>query len=420
MAGHPGRPRFQRERSVGQLTPEAPLCLPGRPNRRALHRMHRSYAAGPAFSRVFPGHPSVSLAWQRLPEWEDRGVRWIDGLEGEAAGRLPEAVHRYFRQGSAGGVSVAEAVAAWQAVRFRPRVLTDVSNVDLTTSVLGTPVSSPILVAPTTLQKQADPDGEAAMATGVAAAGSLLGVTSNAGTPFEKIGATGANWWLQIYVTRNRSATIELLEKAVAGGAKAVVVTADTPVVGRKEDDGPSVWEVAPPTDLLANLDVSKYTDDDLLKATDLGPDIVGWLAERTGLPVVVKGVLRGDDAVRCADAGASGVIVSNHGGRQLDGSIATAHALPEVAEALDRRIELYVDGGIRRGEHVLAALAMGARAVFVGRPALWALSVGGSAGVTRMLTDLSGELDHALRIAGCPTIGTISSDLVAPGGHVR
>jgi 4-hydroxymandelate oxidase len=343
-------------------------------------------------------------------------MRWIDTLEEAAAERLPEPVHRYFRQGSAEGVSVREAVEAWRSVRFRPRVLTDVSSVDLTTSVLGTKVSSPVLVAPTTLQRQADPEGEAAMAAGVAAAGSLVGVSSNAGTTFADIGATGAPWWLQIYFSRNRSATLELLDTAVAAGARAVVLTADTPVVGRKEDDGPTVWDVVPRRSLLANLDLAKYSDDDLAKADDLTPDVIGWLAERTGLPVLVKGVLRGDDAVRCADAGAAGVVVSNHGGRQLDGAIATARALPEVTEALDGRdTEVYVDGGIRRGEHVLAALAMGARAVFVGRPALWALTVGGSAGVTRLLAELSAELDHALRLAGCPTVGAIGRDLIAP-----
>ncbi|MFI7061989.1 alpha-hydroxy acid oxidase [Kribbella sp. NPDC050124] len=145
-----------------------------------------------------------------------------------------------------------------------------------------------------------------------------------------------------------------------------------------------------------------------------MGPDVIGWLADRTGLPVVVKGVLRGDDAKRCADAGAAGVIVSNHGGRQLDGAIPTAQALPEVAEALaGTSTEVYVDGGIRRGEHILAALALGARAVFVGRPALWALTVGGSAGVTRLLTELGDELEHCLRLVGCPTPADLTPDLV-------
>ncbi|MEV5964954.1 alpha-hydroxy acid oxidase [Kribbella sp. NPDC051952] len=343
-------------------------------------------------------------------------MRWIDTLEAAAAEKLPEAVHRYFRQGSAGGVSVGEAVAAWSAYRFRPRVLNDVSSIDLSTTVLGTPVDAPILVAPSTMQRMADPDGEIAMARGVLAAKSVLGVSSNAGTRFAEFGAAGVPWWLQIYILRNRTITERMLDAAVEGGARAIVLTVDTPVVGRKEDDGQTVWELSQPGQFLANLPEGDWSDDDLDKADDLSPDSIGWLAERTGLPVVVKGVLRGDDAKRCADAGAAGVIVSNHGGRQLDGSIPTARALPEVAEALvGTGTEVYVDGGIRRGEHVLTALALGARAVFVGRPALWALTVDSSAGVTRLLTDLAEELDHTLCLVGHPTPGSLTPDLIVP-----
>ncbi|MGW6198780.1 alpha-hydroxy acid oxidase [Kribbella sp. NPDC055110] len=341
-------------------------------------------------------------------------MRWIDTLEGAAAEKLPESVHRYFRQGSAGGVSVGEATSAWSAYRFRPHVLNDVSTVDLSTTVLGTPVDAPILVAPSTMQRLADPDGELAMARGVGAAKSVLGVSSNAGTTFAELGATGVPWWLQIYIVRNREITVRMLDAAVSAGARAVVLTVDTPVVGRKEDDGETVWDVAQPGQFLANLPDGVWTDDDLAKADDLNPDVIGWLAERTGLPVVVKGVLRGDDAKRCADAGAAGIIVSNHGGRQLDGSIPTARALPEVAEAIaGSNLEVYVDGGIRRGEHVLAALALGARAVFVGRPALWALTVGSSEGVTRLLTDLTTELDHTLRLVGVSTPSSLTPDLI-------
>lgn len=341
-------------------------------------------------------------------------MRWIDGLEAAAAEKLPEAVHRYFRQGSAGGISVGEATAAWNQYRFRPHVLTDVSTVDLKTTVLGTPVDLPVLVAPTTMQRQADPDGEVAMAAGVGAANSVVGVSSNAGTTFAALGSVGTPWWLQIYVVKNRDITLRMLDAAVAAGARAVVLTADTPVVGRKEDDGPSVWEVVPPGQILANLEEGEYGEDDLGKADDLTPDVIGWLAERTGLPVLVKGVLRGDDAKRCSDAGAAGVIVSNHGGRQLDGSIPTAQALPEVATALaGTDTEVYVDGGIRRGEHVMTALALGARAVFVGRPALWALTVEGAPGVTRLLTDLGDELDHAMRLIGVRTPAELTPDLL-------
>jgi 4-hydroxymandelate oxidase len=343
-------------------------------------------------------------------------MRWIDTLQDAAAERLAEPVHRYVRQGSAGQRSVTEAEAAWNDLRIRPRVLVDVSTVRTETTVLGTPVAAPVLVAPTTVQRQADPDGEAAMARGTMAAGSLLCVSSNSGTPFAMVGETGAPWWVQSYVLRDRSATAAYLRRAVEGGARAVVLTADTAVVGRKEDpeNEPTVWDVTPTEYLRANVDAD-LPDEAYDKATDLTPDTIGWLADVTGLPVVVKGVLRGDDARRCVDAGAVGIIVSNHGGRQLDGAIATARALPDVVEAVaGSTAEVYVDGGIRRGEHILSALALGARAVFLGRPALWALAVAGTDGVRRLLTELSDELRHAMQLAGCPDLDAIGSDLIA------
>ena len=341
-------------------------------------------------------------------------MRWIDTLEAAAAERLDEPVHRYIRQGSAGQRSVREAESAWAAFRLRPHVLVDVSTVRTETTVLGTAVAAPILVAPTTVQRQAHPKGEVAMAEGARSAGSLLCVSSNAGMPFEAIGGVGAEWWVQAYVLRDRGATADYLRRAVAAGASAVVLTADTAVVGRKEDplDRPTVWDVLPPEYLRANIDPD-LADTAYDKAADLTPDTIGWLAEVTGLPVVVKGVLRADDASRCVDAGAAGVVVSNHGGRQLDGSVATATALPEVATAVGDATEVYVDGGIRRGEDVLTALALGARAVLVGRPALWALAVDGAAGVHRLLTDMTEELEHAMCLAGCPDLAAIGPDLV-------
>jgi 4-hydroxymandelate oxidase len=343
-------------------------------------------------------------------------MRWIDTLEDAARERLPEPVHRYIRQGSAGQISVAEAEAAWADVRFRPHVLVDVTTARTETTVLGTAVASPVLVAPTTVQRQADPDGEHTMAMATKAAGSLLCVSSNAGTTFERIGRSGASWWVQAYVLRDRGATEDYLRKAVAGGAKAVVLTADTAVVGRKEDPPgqPTVWDVTPDDHLHANI-LPGLPDDAMDKAADLTPDTIGWLADVTDLPVVVKGVLRGDDARRCVDAGAAGVVVSNHGGRQLDGVVTTASALTEVVDALaGSAAEVYVDGGLRRGEHVLAALALGARAVLIGRPTLWALAVDGADGVRRLLTDLTDELRHAMRLAGCPSLDAISRDLIA------
>ena len=235
------------------------------------------------------------------------------------------------------------------------------------------------------------------MAAGSAAAGCLHVVSSNAGTPFADLG--GDPWWLQAYLPPERDQVLPVLEEAVAQGARAVVLTVDTPFPGPKHAVDDADW---------TGIDLSWWRTNFPEPETpqpwkaDLSPDDVSWLRERAGVPVVVKGVLRGDDAVRCLDAGAEGVYVSNHGGRQLDRSVSTARALAEVVAAVGERAEVYVDGGIRSGLDALAALALGATAAFVGRPALYALAVDGARGVERLLADLSEELREALVLAGC------------------
>ncbi|MGH8792952.1 MAG: alpha-hydroxy acid oxidase [Stackebrandtia sp.] len=342
-----------------------------------------------------------------------RRVRWIDTLPRRAAEKLPAPVVEYFNQGARHGVTAAEAVSAWEKLRLRPRVLRDVSQVSTAASVLGFDVDTPVLAAPTTLQRQAHPDGEAAVAWAAGQAGSLTCVSSNSGTLFADVGAQGAPWWVQAYLTRDRKASLEMLRRARDAGARAVVLTVDTPVVGRKFNSGASVWDLVPDGHVGVNLDV-RAADAAQVKADDLTFDTIGWLRDELGLPVVVKGVLRGDDARDCVEAGAAAVLVSNHGGRQLDASISTAEALPEIAEALaGADAEVYVDGGLRRGEHILAALALGARAVFVGRPVLWALAVEGEEGVRRLFDDLTDELRHAMTLAGTPTLADLTPDLV-------
>src|SRR6476620_7809473 len=181
-------------------------------------------------------------------------ARYLDAVEAGARRVLDPAVHRYFRQGSRDGVTAGEAAAAWARFRFVPRVLHDVTEVDLATELLGMRLSTPFAVAPTTLQRAADPEGEVAMARGVAAAGALLVVSSNAGTPFADIASTGVDWWLQMYVTADRSATLPVVERAVDAGAAAIVLTADTPVVGTKYHDGASVWGSVDPSWLRVNF----------------------------------------------------------------------------------------------------------------------------------------------------------------------
>jgi 4-hydroxymandelate oxidase len=257
------------------------------------------------------------------------------------------------------------------------------------------------------------------MGRGAAAAETLMCVSSNAGQAFADIAAECGPWWVQAYVLQDRGLTRAMLERAVAAGAQAVVVTADTPVVAAKRDQGDSVWGVTPDVFLHANEDLEGVSHAAIEKATDLAPADIGWLGEVTGLPVVVKGVLRADDAQIAVDAGASAVWVSNHGGRQLDRSISTAAALAPVAEAVGERAEVYVDGGIRDGRDVLAALSLGARCAFIGRPALWALATRGAQGVADLLGLLVEELVEAMTLAGAPSARAVPADLiVAPRGR--
>lgn len=339
--------------------------------------------------------------------------RFAEGLEERAARVLSEPVHRYFRQGARAGVSAAEATTAWERYRFLPHVLRDVTEVDLSTTLLGSEVRTPFGIAPTTLQRAAHPEGEMATARAAAGTGVPMVLSSNAGSTFEDVGATGATWWLQLYVTADRPSCVPVLERAVAAGARALVLTADTPVVGTKHDEGPRVWDVIDPGWLRVNFPPGYGDRSGDAKATDLGPQDVHWLAESTGLPVVVKGVLRPEDARRCVDAGASAVWVSNHGGRQLDQTVATADCLAGVVEEVGPDAEVYVDGGVRSSRHALAALALGARAVFLGRPVLYALALEGEEGVRRLLTELADDLEADLRVAGCPAAAEVPRDLV-------
>jgi 4-hydroxymandelate oxidase len=344
----------------------------------------------------------------------------VDELRERARQVLPPPVSEYFDSGAREGLSAAEAPAAWDRIRFLPRTLRNVSAVSTATSVLGQPVASPILVAPTAMQKAAHPDGEAAVARAAATSGSLMAVSTNSGSKFADIGAAGAPWWLQLYVMRDRGLTAALVQAARTTGASAIVLTVDTPIVGSKYTTGPSIFEVVPGDFWQVNVEAAGVPADAVVQADDLTPDDIGWLRSLAGLPVVVKGVLRADDARLFVSAGASGVQVSNHGGRQLDQSVTTAEALPEIAAALaGTGAEVYVDGGIRRAEHVLAALALGARAVFIGRPVLWALAVGGPSGqggeegVADLLARFRADFREVMALAGVRAPGEISGDLV-------
>ncbi len=341
---------------------------------------------------------------------------------------LPPAVYDYYAGGSGSERTLRANEKAWRRSWLAPRVLRDVSGVTTRTELLGTSVATPVGVAPTAFHRLAHPDGELATAAGAARAGAVYVLSTRSTCRIEDVAAVvaaaGGAWWFQVYIMRDRALTAGLVRRGAAAGAAALVLTADTPVVGRKRrnlSDG-----VISPADFLANIgplaDLTAAEQADDLTFAD-----IGWLAEISGgLPVIVKGVLRGDDAATCFARGAAAVIVSNHGGRQLDGAIPAAVALPGVVAALRAgpgqqaagapvpgaamaARPVYLDGGIRTGEQVLAALALGAGAVFVGRPALWALASGGADGVQALLAGLTADLAHAMALAGAAAVGEIA-----------
>jgi 4-hydroxymandelate oxidase len=342
-------------------------------------------------------------------------ARWLESLDERARESLSPALLEYLLQGARDSVTAGEAAAAWRDIRLLPRVLHDVTHVETEVSVLGHACAVPWGVAPTTLQRAVHPEGEVAMARATAEAGSLMVVSSNAGTPFAEIAATGVHWWLQAYLPADRTLAEPMLERAVAAGAAAVVLTVDTPVVGTKyaSRGTPVVWDTLDPGLLRVNFDPGYDDLPGAEKALDLGPHDIGWLADRTGLPVVVKGVLRPEDAQRSVQAGARAVWVSNHGGRQLDRAASTAACLPAVVEAVGERADVYVDGGIRTGIDIVGALALGADAVFLGRLPLVAL-VDGSVGVAALHRELLVQVVEALRLTGARTVRD-TRGLVAP-----
>lgn len=274
---------------------------------------------------------------------------------------------RYVAEGAREEITLGEAEASWRAIRIAPHILRDVLHVETSTRLLGTTFDLP------------------------------LGIAS-----------TGANWWLQLYVPEAREEAAPLLEAAVAAGAAAVVLTADAPVLGTRyrSPEGPHVWEMADASWVGANVATVGVQPQDRAKALDLGPADIAWLASATGLPVVVKGVLRSDDAAACVAAGASAVWVSNHGGRQLDQAVATAGCVAAVRGAVGEKAQVDVDGGVRSGLHALLGVSLRADAVFVGRPMFHALAAGGSDGVVRALAELGSELVETMRLCGASTLG--------------
>jgi 4-hydroxymandelate oxidase len=332
-----------------------------------------------------------------------------------ASSAMPSAVAAYFaattRDDETGDPGAA---AGWRSLRLRPRALSGARDLESTTTVLGTTVSTPVLVAPMAQQNAAHVDAERATARGAASAGTLLGVSAHTAVPFDEIAAQGCPWGFQTYLLNDREITARLVLRAAEAGARALILTVDTTLGGAHSPGiDPSHWPEGTPRERLANLTRDERAAVAGQPVTPAGVDDIVWLRKVTGLPVVVKGILRPDDACRAVDAGAAAILVSTHGDRRVARSVRPSDVLGEVVDAVSPEVEVYADSGIRSGIDVLAALCLGARAVFVGRPVLWGLAAGGASGVDAVVRLLSDEFTRALDGIGARDIQDLDPSLI-------
>jgi 4-hydroxymandelate oxidase len=358
-----------------------------------------------------------------------------------ARDRLPAAVYDYYAGGAEDEVTVRGNRSAFERWAFRPRVLVDVSAVDASVELFGQRLRLPVLLAPTAFQRLAHPDGELATARAATAVGTALVASTLSTTTIEDTaGACGAPLWFQLYVYRDRGLTQALVERAEAAGCTVLCLTVTVPVQGNRERDARNAFRLPPGLE-MANF--AGHRQAGMPNATEIAAAGLGgsgleafiarefdpsldwraleWLRSITRLPILVKGVMTGEDAAHAVDHGAAGVIVSNHGGRQLDGAAPTLVVLPDVVLGAAGRVPVLVDGGIRRGADVVKALCLGASATLIGRPYLWGLAVDGQAGVERVLAILEAEIVRTLALVGRPTIEGLGWDvLVDMGGHGR
>jgi 4-hydroxymandelate oxidase len=328
--------------------------------------------------------------------------------------RLQPAVWDYYQGGTEDEVTVRANRAAFASLRLRPRVLVDVSNIDMRATALGTPISMPILVAPTASHKLAHPEGECATARGAGEADTIMVVSTSAtSSAAEVASATTSPLWFQLYTHHSLETTGKLVQRVEAAGYRAIVLTVDSPYVSRRERDLHNQFALGKYTHMPNFTNEGASASSLARHMTDNTWETIDWLRSITPLPILLKGILTAEDALLAVERGVDGIVVSNHGGRQLDGAIASIEALPEVVGAVAGRCEVYVDGGIRRGTDVLKALALGARAVLLGRPVLWGLAVNGQEGVRHVLDLLRAELGLAMALSGRPTLESIDRSLI-------
>ena len=353
----------------------------------------------------------------------DRLLVNLFDYERAAAATLPADAFDYIAGGVADEVSLRRARGVFDDLLLRPRTMVDVGRCDTASTVLSQPVSCPILVAPSGDHGIAHPDGEKATVRGAAAADTLMIVSSGSTFPLEEIAAAAdGSLWFHLGLLRDRKAAARLLTRAQDSGYRAVCLTVDHKVTGLRERNVRNGWVSPPPVNLAGLVEVSTadWAQGSTLarRADQVFDRSATWgyleeIAAMTSLPLVAKGILRGDDAAAAVAHGAAAVVVSDHGARQLDTTVSPIEALPEVVAAVGSRAEVYVDGGFRRGTDVIKALALGARAVLIGRPVIYGLAVGGSAGVAAVLRLLRAEFETAMAMCGAAAVADLRPDLV-------
>ena len=349
-------------------------------------------------------------------------------FEEVARSRLPGAEYDYVAGGATDELTLQRTRRAYDAIALRPRILRDVSHLDLSTTVLGQEVKFPVLLAPAGGHKRAHPDGELATARAAAEAGTIMALSAHSSYSVEEVAeVAGGPLWLQLYLFRDRELTRTWAHRAEEAGCTALCVTVDAHSPSKRErnirneyhvgrsDLGPNYGGLRPDqAPAVEQMVVVPQTGRAMVDSGATWEDI-DWLRSQTSLPIVVKGVMTGEDAALAAEHGVQGIVVSNHGARNLDTTLATIEVLPEVVEAVGGRMEVLLDGGIRRGADVVKALALGARAVLIGRPIFWGLAVDGEAGLRRVLAILREEIEITMALCGRPTIASIDSTLVTP-----
>ncbi|URE10989.1 Short chain alpha-hydroxy acid oxidase [Musa troglodytarum] len=335
--------------------------------------------------------------------------------------KLPKMIYDYYASGAEDQWTLEENRNAFSRILFRPRILIDVSNIDMTTTVLGFNISMPIMIAPTAMQKMAHPEGEYATARAASAANTIMTLSSWATSSVEEVASTGPGVrFFQLYVYKDRDVVRQLVKRAERAGFKAIVLTVDTPRLGRREADIKNRFTLPPFLTLknFEDLDLGKMerTNDSGLASyvasqvdRSLSWKDVKWLQTVTSLPIIVKGVMTAEDTRLAIQAGVAGIVVSNHGARQLDYVPATINCLEEVVKAAQDQVPVFLDGGIRRGTDVFKALALGASGVFIGRPVVFALAADGEAGVRKVLQMLRDELELTMALSGCTSLKEIT-----------